>query len=77
MGCLGPSALVAGIIAVAGCTPPEPPRDAGPPDTMVVDVPLEIIAASDVANDVAPLPAAPDCPPADCSDPAACCAPAR
>ena len=60
MGWLGRSALVAGVMAAVGCTPPEPPRDAGPPDTMVVDVPLDIIAAGD--GNVPTLPIAADCP---------------
>jgi hypothetical protein len=44
MGWLGPGALVASVIALgATCTSPEPPRDAGPLDTVVVDVPVDLL----------------------------------
>ena len=45
MGWLGRGALVASVIALPTCTSPEPPRDAGlaPTDTMVVDVPVDLL----------------------------------
>ena len=68
MGWLGRGAVIAGVLAVAGCTSPEPPRDAGQLETAALDVPLDIIAG----NDVPMFLDAPDCP-ADCPRTTVCC----
>jgi len=71
MGWLGRGALVAGVISVAACMSPEPPRDAGgpgPDDATVVEVPADVL----IADDVPTLPDQSNCPAVDGG-----CAPAR
>lgn len=49
MGWLGRGAMVASVIALAAtCTSPEPPRDAGALDTVIVDVPVDLLGPPDV-----------------------------
>lgn len=64
MGWLGRGALLAGVISVAACTPPEPPRDGGPrpgpDDATALEVPVDVLIADDVTTflDEAACPAA-------------------
>jgi hypothetical protein len=76
MGWLGRGALVASVIAVATCTPPEPPRDAGPMqlDTATVDVPVDLLLPPDDADVVLDEMDAGACP-ADCAPDALGCTP--
>ena len=62
MGWLGRGALVAGVISVAACMSPEPPRDAGgpgPDDATVLEVPVDVLIADDATTflDEPPCPA--------------------
>jgi hypothetical protein len=73
MGWLGRGALVASVISMAACMPPEPPRDAGPPgpgpdDATVLEVPVDVL----IADDATTFLNEPSFPPVDGG-----CAPAR